>query len=129
MTTQIQSELKFPVTGGPSKFDLMLSLFDGNQTPRKTVEFKLEGIKTPVRVAVTGVSQEDGSGESWIIEGWLSGMEKSFPISLWFTTSSRKGYITFKPHEHRVWYAESGTFCDVIDDLDELRKFVRGLKT
>jgi len=98
-----QDKLSFNVTGGPGKFDLMLSLFDGNKDPRRTVKFQLEGARGPVTVAITMVQQEDGSGESWNFQGWVSSddpTDSMFAFNLhvngYFETRGRKGYLTFE---------------------------------
>ena len=88
-------KLSFNVTGGPSKFDLMLSLFDGNKDPRRTVEFQLEGAHVPITAGITMVQQEDGSGESWNFEGWLANYRRGFNIKGYYSSRSRTGYITF----------------------------------
>lgn len=102
-----QDKLSFNVVGGPSKFDLMLSLFDGNKDPRRTVEFQLEGARRPITVGITMVQQEDGSGESWNFRGWVSGDDPTnsmFALNLhvdgYFSTRGRKGYITFEVPFH-----------------------------
>ena len=59
------------ITAGPSKFDLMLALFDRGGTPR-SVEFRLAGPgKHRALVVITAVECEDGSGESWNYKGRL----------------------------------------------------------
>jgi hypothetical protein len=63
-TTPIGS---FQVTNGPSKFDLMLSVFE-----RKVVTLALKrcGVKD-VRVIVSAIEQEDGSCDSWCVKGFI----------------------------------------------------------
>lgn len=90
-----QDKLSFSVTGGPSKFDLMLSLFDGNKDSRRTVEFKLEGVRLPIVVAITMVEREDGPGESWNFQGHLTNYHRGFDVRGHYFSNSRKGYITF----------------------------------
>lgn len=87
------------VLNGPSKFDLMLSLFDGNQHPRRTVSFQIEGFKKEVTVAITSVQQEDGSGESWNWEGFLrfAPETKAIRTKGYFSTKHRTGYFKFEP--------------------------------
>src|ERR1035437_9577297 len=90
-----QDKLYFNVNDGPSKFDLMFSLFDGNKTPRRTVEFQLDGVKKSISVGITLVQQEDGSSESWNFHGWLASDNRSFRIKGYFSTKHRKGHLTF----------------------------------
>lgn len=62
------------IRGGPSKFDLMLSLFAGGNVgvTRQTVVFVLEASEdeSSVIVHIESVEREDGSGESWNFEGY-----------------------------------------------------------
>jgi len=87
------------ITAGPSKFDLMLSLFDGNKEPRRTVGFMIQSGKsdfhnrTALEVAITKVSQEDGSGESWCFDGCVVNTRPQFHVTGWFRTSSRGGWV------------------------------------
>lgn len=72
------------IVNGPSKFDLMVSLFEGSPSPRTTVRFELQSVMPPpdlmgpgyeiykltnMEVAITSVAQDGGSGECWHIEG------------------------------------------------------------
>jgi hypothetical protein len=67
------------ITSGPSKFDLMVSLFDANYTNRRTVTFMVvtphgqsELLKTnqEIEVQIDGIEREDGSGENWNFHGY-----------------------------------------------------------
>jgi hypothetical protein len=86
-----QNKLHFNVNGGPSKLDLMFSLFDSNSTLHRTVDFQLDGVKKPISVGITLVQQEDGSGESWNFRG----SHRHFDLSGYFSTKHRKGHLTF----------------------------------
>lgn len=60
------------IANGPDLMKLVFSLAEGNPTPRKKVTFKLEGLNPDCEVAITGLKQEDGSGNSWIFEGYCT---------------------------------------------------------
>ena len=81
------------ITNGPSKFDLMLSLFDGNKKPRRTVTFQIQGGPGEIEVAVTMVRQEDGSGESWLFGGHCHNSIPTLNVNGYFNTRSRKGWL------------------------------------
>ncbi len=97
MTTQTS------IIYGPSKFDLMISLFEGNPVPRKKVEFSINtGMTTSapagkklsmtekLELAITGVEQEDGSGESWLFKGYSEKYQKA---SGYYNSQTRKGWV------------------------------------
>jgi hypothetical protein len=60
---------RFVIVNGPSKFDLMVSLFDGDFQRRKEITFTVPtGVALPpmvVTATISGAEREDGSGESW----------------------------------------------------------------
>lgn len=103
MTSQTQ------ISGGPSKFDLMVSLFEGNKTPRKTIRFKVDsGRRNPVGprnseesaiihsdmdVGITAVEQEDGSGESWMFQGYVVSTFRPGRIQGYYSTKTRTGWF------------------------------------
>jgi len=74
MTSKFENKLK--IVSGPSKWDLILALFEG-----KKVEFTVKG-KYPMmsmfRIQLNSVEAEDGFRESWNITGGIVGM-----IFLW----------------------------------------------
>lgn len=66
------TQREFTITGGPSKFDLMISLFYGGTHQRMGVHFQLDnpGVSgAEVNVFIDQIQREDGSGESWNISG------------------------------------------------------------
>ncbi len=80
------------IVDGPSKFDLMLALFD---TGGRTVAFRMKSDDT-VQARIHSVGIEDGSGESWLISGsykWLDNVTCLFEG--YYSTRRRTGY--FKP--------------------------------
>lgn len=86
------------IVGGPSKFDIMVSLFaspTNDSSPR--VSFKL-GNGTDISVSMLSVQREDGSGESWNLEGFatlLSG-DQVF-VKAYYSSRKRIGYIRINP--------------------------------
>jgi hypothetical protein len=93
MTSQ-NNRYAFNIVGGPSKFDLMVSLFEGNPHCRRTVAFKLEGLRQEINVAITGIQQADGSGESWNFDGWVLG-EPHAHVKGYYGSHGRAGYFHF----------------------------------
>lgn len=105
------------ISSGPSKFDLMVSLFEGNLLPneRKTVQFNIQtGIRTAgapetslellqeMQVAITSVSQQKGGGDgAWLIEGvefdFNSRRRRVFrPVRGFYSSKKRKGWLEYK---------------------------------
>jgi len=76
-----------PVNAGPSKFDLMASLFDG-----KVVKFTIG--PEEVDVMITGVAREDGSLDSWIINGFIPKDSQERKICGWYSTKRRAGQLS-----------------------------------
>ncbi len=87
MAQQRNEEARFPISNGPGKFDLMMSLFS-----RQIVTFKL-GTGSEVRVLITSITQEDGSCESWIISGYIVGYNERFRG--YYRTRGNNGYFIF----------------------------------
>lgn len=82
MTTRNQ------IIDGPSKFDLMMSVF-GN---KPTVHFLIKG-GVKLEVIIDKVGREDGSVESWIFEGTTPrGLLK---VDGYFNTQRRTGWMEF----------------------------------
>lgn len=93
------------ISNGPGKWDLMVSLFEGNPTHRRKVRFEIPNghrgneSHTELDVAITLVAQEDGSGESWLFEGYRNGSVRGM-IHGYYSTRTRTGwYARGKMHE------------------------------
>lgn len=98
---------QFSVTGGPSKFDLQNALFCWN--PRRPALFNATcPVSTAFEVFVLSVEAEDGSGESWNIEGVVGEVqrrnkvqikfflpERGQRVQLYFRTDRRQGHVEF----------------------------------
>jgi len=110
----------FTIKSGSSKFDLMLSLFDGNKTPRRTVTFRLEGGAAAlsqldpfsIEVAINSVSQEDGSGESWMFRGFAMTLPRRFAVNGYFRTSTREGWLKFVDEHCQQYKIELTCICE-----------------
>ena len=92
---------RFTVNAGPSKLDLMLALFDSTCDKPRPVTFTVaawpENAKPsektqPVTVHINSVQREDGSGESWNIDGRIEG-GPSTSCSIYYSTRSRTGVL------------------------------------
>ncbi len=86
------------IVSGPSKFDLMLALFDNLEQRRPitfTLETKVEGMDTdvtpPIHIYVVGLG---GRGnESWIIKGNCHFSSGHRHVQAIYSTRTRKGGI------------------------------------
>lgn len=93
------------ITAGPSKFDLMLALFDRDIYNSRKVEFKVKrkGAKdVTVTVNIYGVSIADSDGDSWRFHGSVqevipfAAKDEVLPglrhfVEGYFRTDTRKG--------------------------------------
>ncbi len=84
------------ILNGPSKWDLMLSLFDSREVNLRVVSFTVESgdKKFQLDVTVSEVVREDGSGESWLLQGYTvptAGFRREFKA--WYRTDRRVGWI------------------------------------
>lgn len=94
------------IVNGPSKFDLSVALFHGeNNRNQVLVTFMLKepinGVKQ-VQAYINGISREDGSGENWIFTGYMpEAIAKKFAgkyqqtVSGYFSTKRRTGHMKF----------------------------------
>ena len=95
---------RWDIQRGPSKFDMMVSLFSGAQLDRKTVSLRMRFTTSrPVRnanvdIVVEGVKRGDDSGEEWFFNGvvfsadslqFVAGEE----VKGCFNTSDRRGFL------------------------------------
>jgi len=87
------------ITSGPSKMDLMLSLFDHKPVRRHVI---LRGKHESYSVLIDSISIEDGSGESWLFAGQARRTVGFFTpnppyhkVSGHYRTDTRKGHMEF----------------------------------
>ena len=86
---------QFKIVNGPSKFDLMLSLFEG-----KKVAFELEpcpkgGVVVRWEFFISSIQREDGSSESWNIKASVAGASWQVTKRMYFETRRRSGHVEF----------------------------------
>jgi len=83
----------YSIVNGPSKFDLMVSLFDA-----KEVYFTIEGndlVKPKkIKIKVIGILAEDGSRESWIINYFYENKSSLSGKPIFYRSNRRIGHIT-----------------------------------
>lgn len=115
----ITREFQLQVNNGPSKMDLMTSFITAmakapNQPFKVTFEVEagqelpqntITAIGYKYQAVITGISHEDGSGESFCLEGVLyddhNGQLKiafRYRFKGYFHARSRAGYLTFTPN-------------------------------
>lgn len=85
------------IVGGPSKYDLMLALFDGDAFNRRKVTFQLDDrqIGATVDFFINEAAREDSSGESWAFKGAGKVAGMSLYAHGCFSTQIRSGWIEF----------------------------------
>jgi len=89
------------IINGPSKFDLTISNFHGDNYNRVVVKFQLaKGSGAWLDVVIDGNDREDGSGENWLFRGFVVvGKEKDGLIKLgprfnaFYSLKNRSGWI------------------------------------
>ena len=90
------------IKNGPSKYDLMLALFERNMNNPRPVTFTLKSTDksnwwaddTKLTLHITEVGIEDGSGESWCFRGQS---EDGTRHKGWFRTDRREGTVEVEP--------------------------------
>lgn len=86
------------ITNGPSKFNLMLALFDIVNGKQREVSFMVNSKHSRDEqyiVQINSVGAEDGSRESWIIEGWVKNVPHHSPhFKMYYRTDNREGHLT-----------------------------------
>jgi len=98
----------YRISAGPSKFDLMMSIFG----EKPVLEFTFDGptdttnplhsaicVQT-IKIRILTVSREDGSGESWNFEGKISGNDQ--PVKGYYHTRNRRGHLSFPANKTDV---------------------------
>jgi hypothetical protein len=85
---------QYPIVSGPSKFDIMMALFDWSIKKPRLVKFDHQCRRESLTVSITSVMAEDGSGESWIVEGNVSD-EKLTHYKAYYRTDTRRGWIKY----------------------------------
>lgn len=90
-----QSHDTYQITAGPSKWDLMLALFDNAADQTRELRFDArtsnDNLRTSFDITINGIFVEDGSGESWNIFGRTHNKH----VKMHYSTRQRKGMILF----------------------------------
>ena len=95
---------RFNITDGPSKWDLILSIFDGDSSNRRKATFSIEEPEAHEKYprlpdldfVINGATREDGSGENWLIQGYYPGAnDPTVPMNGFYSTKNRRGWLEF----------------------------------
>ncbi len=101
------------IVSGPSKMELMLALFDSSNQRERPVEFTTQdrgGESYAYDVRITQVGKEDGSGESWLFEGYT---QSGRPVGGYFSTTRRRGHMhIFETLEDRLRFTGCIGYAD-----------------
>ena len=107
---------EFAIDQGPSKMDLMLSLFDTDMGAR-TVRFQIGSIYTtmPGRetnwldVQIISARRRHPSAKIWDIEGIVETPDGKKRVSIYYLSDTREGKMWFedKLQTHAVWETET----------------------
>lgn len=86
------------IVEGPSKYDLMLALIDGDNKHRRTVKFRVDKsgglIFLGMTMLINCLEREDGSGERWMFEGYhVLSTGGWVPMKGFYDTHVRKGWV------------------------------------
>ncbi len=90
-------KINYLITDGPSKFDLMVSLFEGKQVEFTQMTEKNYVFKIPARVQ--SVEREDGSDHSWnliifVLPGTDAPLGLNKKYAAYYNSRTRKGTIS-----------------------------------
>ena len=92
---------QYEIVKGPSKYDLMLSLFDSTASNPRFVEFTVKRLRSvdnhtiTVRLVIQLVEREDGYGESWHFVGDGRGQSN---FRGHYNCEKRNGTLMVTPH-------------------------------
>lgn len=108
MTTEFPIAL-IAISDGPSKWDLMLGLFDNTASSPRQVTFRLDAspreqselgaswlaeLPMTIEVSLNSLQREDGSGESWNFQGHVRHLGVYVgEADGYFSTKHRRGAI------------------------------------
>lgn len=100
---------RYDVLNGPGKDDLKASVFDRKVVTFQIRKSKTSEVSTEITVIVLGVQQEDGSCESWIIQGYVTdGSMKAVHFNRgYYSTKNRRGYMDLWPTATAAAQAEA----------------------
>lgn len=95
----------YSIVNGPSKWDMMLALFDNTAASPRHIIFEIGAVGPSFRdakIVVNSIEREDGSGESWSFRGYAHKADGSLPtqcnVSGYYSTRTRKGSMRIEPY-------------------------------
>jgi hypothetical protein len=88
---------RLEITDGPSKFDLMIALFDGKSHDRRTVKFVFHNppadFSTWHNFVVNMLERKNGQLDDWLFAGYFSDALRPTYMQGFFSTKTRKGWM------------------------------------
>jgi len=87
---------QYPIDKGPDKFMLMTSQWHGDSRERILVKFRLvKGSGAWVDVIINCAEREDGSGENWLLKGYIVDSPGSYgpQFEAFFSIRNRNGWM------------------------------------
>ena len=88
---------RIPIDNGPDLLKMIISLAEGNPSPRRKVQFVFAVQTRNLEVAITGLEQEDGSGNRWIFKGYGTAGEVRSQVQGYYDSQTRKGWFAWVP--------------------------------
>jgi len=97
MASKDDAGLRIDIVNGPNKWDLMLSLFDNSTSRPRIPEFHLKSGRV-FRLLVNEVGRESGSGDNWLISGFIVLDDGSCGLGFngYYSTKDRDGWLEWK---------------------------------
>ena len=83
-----------PAGGAPGKFELLVSLMEGNVNDRRTVVFETSNPRFPkVEVVVNELTRASIFGEKWLFSGWGGFRGLTFKVKGEYNIEMRLGWL------------------------------------
>ncbi len=97
------TELTKHIENGPDKWELATAYFQPFLEGKRCVVFMIsnesgEGRPTPLTVELTLILAEDGSGDSWLFEGYITGARRRRIHGLYSTKNKQGWYAQGKKY-------------------------------
>ena len=95
---------RFEIKNGPSKWDMVLAIFDGDELHRRTVNFVVSGppivlgdlVLPSLPFVVDGAKRDHLSEDDWQIWGYpFCGYKHNRYMKGFYSTQSRTGWLEF----------------------------------
>ena len=96
--TNLPDGFEGTIVAAPGKWDLMLSVFDGDEGHRRPIELRAQcaasgSFVMSFLLLLNGVQREDGSGECWNLVGTVTNLGGR-NAHAFISTKSRTGHLT-----------------------------------